>query len=551
MSFISSLGEWLRKVSKSFMSATISGKTITLTRHNGDTVTLTTQDTTYEQASQSTAGLMSAEDKAILDAIPSTYAVKYGSLTDNPIIRTSQSGREANILNIGSDLTNPDTSETFDLGWNYLNRDGALLGLRSSSYSTEPGYFKLYARDEDNQSILQGTPNGKLTWRDNQVITLVDTVTTSKNGLMLATDKTKLDKQLIVPSSSSGGTINFYFNNSITPTSSITENASGKISVNGQLSLGGGVRGSVWVYTNESNNNNFVEFCGWSSNAYNSSSGRRLGNLRIWRKSDTRDQVDLYAQIPSANDSSVYSSSINLIVNSDGTHAEALGNGSPDITDNSTQIATTAYTRNYLSNTLQNTGHKFSNLTIGVAPSGTNERFLPAIYDNNNKVMGRMSFIYNTDKSSRTTMQAFNTTNTNGGYLGEIAIGCDSSGSVFTKSPTPGTNDNSTQIATTAFVNNYAHFAIPHFVQMGGTTLRTVTFPMRSNMAIVFAMRGSASKIMIFDTWNSAPTVYSSGNLNITGSLSGSTVTLVNNNGNAVVVAAFTCINRVNGNWDW
>lgn len=193
MSFISSLGEWLRKVSKSFMSATISGKTITLTRHNGDTVTLTTQDTTYEQASQSTSGLMSAEDKAILDAIPSTYAVKYGSLTDNPIIRTSQSGREANIINIGSDLTNPDTSETFDLGWNYVNRDGALLGLRSSSYSTEPGYFKLYARDENRQSILQGTPNGELTWRGNQVITIIDTATTTKNGLMSAEDKTAVD----------------------------------------------------------------------------------------------------------------------------------------------------------------------------------------------------------------------------------------------------------------------------------------------------------------------------------------------------------------------
>lgn len=47
MSFISSLGEWLRKVSKSFMNASVSGKNITLTRHNGDTVTLITQDTVY------------------------------------------------------------------------------------------------------------------------------------------------------------------------------------------------------------------------------------------------------------------------------------------------------------------------------------------------------------------------------------------------------------------------------------------------------------------------------------------------------------------------
>jgi len=160
-------------------------------------------DSDLVDATSDRRGLMTAEDKAAFDAIPETYetqehaavtyAVKYGSLTDNPIIRTSQSGREANIINIGSDLTNPDTSETFDLGWNYVNRDGALLGLRSSSYSTEPGYFKLYALDEDNQSILQGTPNGELTWRGNHVITLVDTATTTKNGVMTAADKIKLD----------------------------------------------------------------------------------------------------------------------------------------------------------------------------------------------------------------------------------------------------------------------------------------------------------------------------------------------------------------------
>ena len=82
MSFISSLGEWLRKVSKSFMSATISGKTITLTRHNGDTVTLTTQDTTYEQASQSTSGLMSATDKSKLDGIASGAEVNQNAFSN-------------------------------------------------------------------------------------------------------------------------------------------------------------------------------------------------------------------------------------------------------------------------------------------------------------------------------------------------------------------------------------------------------------------------------------------------------------------------------------
>lgn len=49
----------------------ISGKTITVTFKNGTTKTLTTQDTTYSDATTSAAGLMSASDKAKLDGITS------------------------------------------------------------------------------------------------------------------------------------------------------------------------------------------------------------------------------------------------------------------------------------------------------------------------------------------------------------------------------------------------------------------------------------------------------------------------------------------------
>lgn len=45
------------------------GKTITYTKGNGTTGTITTQDTTYSNATTSTAGLMSASDKAKLDNI--------------------------------------------------------------------------------------------------------------------------------------------------------------------------------------------------------------------------------------------------------------------------------------------------------------------------------------------------------------------------------------------------------------------------------------------------------------------------------------------------
>jgi len=89
MSFINQLGSWLNKVHQSFANASISGQNITLTRHNGNTVVLTTTDTTYGDATQSTAGLMSATDKTKLDGItagaePNQNAfsnVKVGSIT--------------------------------------------------------------------------------------------------------------------------------------------------------------------------------------------------------------------------------------------------------------------------------------------------------------------------------------------------------------------------------------------------------------------------------------------------------------------------------------
>jgi hypothetical protein len=50
---------------------TISGRTITYTKADGTTGTLTTQDTTYSAATQSANGLMTAADKKKLDGIAS------------------------------------------------------------------------------------------------------------------------------------------------------------------------------------------------------------------------------------------------------------------------------------------------------------------------------------------------------------------------------------------------------------------------------------------------------------------------------------------------
>lgn len=202
MSFISSLGEWLRKVSKSFMSATISGKTITLTRHNGDTVTLTTQDTTYELASQSTSGLMSSTDKQKLDAIPSD-AVFTDTVTT---VSVTGSGNAITDITASNGALTAEKNQTFSLSdhthsgyvektgdtmsgaltvnahiyapfhiWNTFDSGelqvhggtgwhGGILTLHGKDQTNLKGFFRLIAHDGTVVSILEGRPDGTFHW---------------------------------------------------------------------------------------------------------------------------------------------------------------------------------------------------------------------------------------------------------------------------------------------------------------------------------------------------------------------------------------------------
>lgn len=134
-------------------------------------------------------GLMTAADKATFDAIPDTYALRTGTLANNPIIRISADERVASFMQHGY----PADSEIVDIGWDWNNRDGSVLGLRSSSHPTQPGYFQLTARDETDSTTLQGTPAGDLTWGGHKVITVADTATSTTAGAMSAEDKSKLD----------------------------------------------------------------------------------------------------------------------------------------------------------------------------------------------------------------------------------------------------------------------------------------------------------------------------------------------------------------------
>ena len=58
------------------------------------------------------------------------------------------------------------------------------------------------------------------------------------------------------------------------------------------------------------------------------------------------------------------------------------------------------------------------------------------------------------DKSSLNAIYAYNTAAASGNNIGYIGIGSKTDGSVFTYAPTPAASDNSTQIATTAWVTS-------------------------------------------------------------------------------------------------
>lgn len=94
---------------------------------------------------------------------------------------------------------------------------------------------------------------------------------------------------------------------------------------------------------------------------------------------------------------------------------------------------------------------KSTGITRGTAPSSA-QTFGIAFSDNNNKYIGNIYGQYATDKSTYVGLYAYKGTTTSNGDNAYIRVGYDASGNVYTSAPTPATADNSTQIATTAFV---------------------------------------------------------------------------------------------------
>ena len=103
------------------------------------------------------------------------------------------------------------------------------------------------------------------------------------------------------------------------------------------------------------------------------------------------------------------------------------------------------------------TGHlvqKLSGVTKGSTNNTRTQREITDITDSNNTRVACVEHNYDVGGSSRLGLYVYNTMSDSDNSYGSIVLGCNSSGDFYTTAPTPATNDNSTKIATTAFVNS-------------------------------------------------------------------------------------------------
>jgi len=94
---------------------------------------------------------------------------------------------------------------------------------------------------------------------------------------------------------------------------------------------------------------------------------------------------------------------------------------------------------------------KSTGITRGTAPSSA-QTFGIAFSDNNNKYIGNIYGLFATDMSTSVGLYAYKGSTTANSDNVSVRVGYDASGNAYTYAPTPATTDNSTQIATTAFV---------------------------------------------------------------------------------------------------
>ena len=178
-----------------------SGSTITLTGSDGSTSTVSDSNTTYNEATSSAKGLMSANDKKSLDAIVTAYDMgsmagktkaqlqayldtwltTYGNIP-GAVAYFTAAGDWATVWN------STDTTLTISAGGRYVV---SVIGTYGSK-----DYTHLRFATYHDEYVFYVAKSGGV-WRDAHQVAYKDDLpsnaTTSVNGLMSSTDKSKLD----------------------------------------------------------------------------------------------------------------------------------------------------------------------------------------------------------------------------------------------------------------------------------------------------------------------------------------------------------------------
>lgn len=142
-------------------SLSVSGRTITYTMGDGDTHTITTQDTTYNDATQSVHGLMSTADKTALDNVPTTYVKKAGDTVTGEIASSYGAANTSGAVNHFSGTMAVNDGWAIRAGANASN-DG-YLEIATRDDGTEPIYVRQYtgafATLKRSATLLDGSGN--------------------------------------------------------------------------------------------------------------------------------------------------------------------------------------------------------------------------------------------------------------------------------------------------------------------------------------------------------------------------------------------------------
>lgn len=299
--------------------------------------------------------------------------------------------------------------------------------------------------------------NGAGQWA-NPVGTTYNPATSSTNGLMSAADKAKLD-------GIAAQADNVTFTRSLSSGTKI-----GTITINGT---------ATDIYGEKNTDTTYSNFTAATASAAGKSGlvpAPAKGAQAKFLRGDATWQA-----VYNASEIDTKINAINTTLNAKANLASPSLTGTPKAPTaaagtNSTQIATTAFVNTKCGNYLPLTGGTLTgNILVkkssplmrsqdtrgvkGTAPSSNlwNQPYF--ILDNNGVAYGGIEHGFKTTRENRINMIVYPGTTNNTSTNAQIGVGYDGDGNWFTYAPTPAADDNSTKIATTAWVRRSSSMA--------------------------------------------------------------------------------------------